>query len=120
MLPFSYALRNLWRRRARTIVTILGVGITTLLVTTMAAFASGLGGVTGNSARHDVAVLLGTSAEVDLVRSVIPRGNAEGAAAAAPGIRVVDGLGINKGVAFGLEENGTSMVFVKQLEHAGL
>jgi len=92
MLPFSYALRNLWRRRARTIVTILGVGITTLLVTTMAAFASGLGGVTGNSARHDVAVLLGTSAEVDLVRSVITRGNAEAAAAAAPGILEVDGL----------------------------
>ena len=92
MLPFSYALRNLLRRRARTIITVLGIGITTLLVTTMAAFSSGLGGVTGNSARKDVAILLGTSSEVDLVRSVITRGNAESAAASAPGVLEIGGV----------------------------
>jgi len=92
MLPFGYALRNLWRRRARTLITVLGIGVTTLLVTTMAAFASGLGGVSGNSARHDVAILLGSSSETDLVRSVVTRGAAESAAAAAPGVLEVDGV----------------------------
>jgi len=92
MLPFSYALRNLWRRRARTIATILGIALTTLLVIVMTAFAGGLGRAGGKSARDDVVVLVGTSSEADLVRSVVPRGNAENAAAAAPGVYTRGGL----------------------------
>ncbi len=52
MIPFAYALRNLSRRRARTIVTITGIALTTLLVIVMGAFASGLdraGGTTATS-----------------------------------------------------------------------
>jgi ABC-type lipoprotein release transport system permease subunit len=86
MLPFSYALRNLWRRRARTVATVLGIALTTLLVIVMTAFAGGLERAGGRSARDDVVVLVGTSSEADLVRSVVPRGNAENAAAAAPGV----------------------------------
>jgi putative ABC transport system permease protein len=92
MLPFRYALRNLWRRRARTLATILGVALTTLLVIVMAAFAGGLDRAGGKSARDDVVVLVGTSSEADLVRSVVPRGNAENAAAAAPGVLSRGGL----------------------------
>ncbi len=86
MLPFSYALRNLWRRRARTAATMSGIAFTTLLVVVMMAFAAGLEQAGGKSARDDVVVLVGTSSEADLVRSVVPRGNAEAAAAAAPGV----------------------------------
>ncbi len=86
MLPFSYALRNLWRRRARTIATMSGIAFTTLLVVVMMAFATGLERAGGKSARDDVVVLVGTSSEADLVRSVVPRGSAEAAAAAAPGV----------------------------------
>lgn len=86
MLPLSYALRNLRRRRARTVATTLGIGLTTLLVVVMAAFATGLDRAAGEGSREDVAFLLGTSAEVDMVRSVIPRGAAETAAASAPGV----------------------------------
>ncbi len=86
MLPFSYALRNLWRRRARTIATMSGIALTTLLVVVMTAFAAGLERAGGKSARDDVVVLVGTSSEADLVRSVVPRGNAEAAAAAAPAV----------------------------------
>ncbi|HEX5135428.1 MAG TPA: FtsX-like permease family protein [Planctomycetota bacterium] len=92
MLPFSYALRNLWRRRARTLATILGIALTTLLVIVMTAFAGGLERAGGKSARDDVVVLVGTSSEADLVRSVVPRGNAENAAAAAPGVYTRGGL----------------------------
>ena len=92
MIPFAYALRNLWRRRARTVATLLGIALTTVLVVAMVAFATGLDRAGESSARSDVAVLLGTSAEVDLVRSVVPRGAAENAAAAVPGVLVVDGV----------------------------
>ena len=91
MLPFSYALRNLARRRARTIVTLAGIALTTLLVIVMVAFAGELAAAAGAGARDDVVVLLGTSAEVDLVRSVVPRGSAENAAASVPGVLTVDG-----------------------------
>jgi len=91
VLPFSYALRNLARRRARTIVTLAGIALTTLLVIVMVAFAGELAAAAGAGARDDVVVLLGTSAEVDLVRSVVPRGSAENAAASVPGVLTVDG-----------------------------
>ncbi len=91
MLPFHYILRNLLRRGTRTAATALGVAVTTLLVIAMHAFASGLGSAAAGTARDDVAYVLGVSAEVDLVRSVITRGNAEVTAASMPGVAAVDG-----------------------------
>lgn len=91
MLPFGYVLRNLLRRRARTLVTLGGIAATTLLVIAMTAFANGIMRAGASAAQDDVVLLLGSSAEVDLVRSVVPRGSAEVAAAAAPGILTVDG-----------------------------
>jgi putative ABC transport system permease protein len=91
MLPFHYLLRNLMRRRIRTAVTIGGIAATTMLIVAMHAFAEGMGTAALGSARPDTVVLLGVSAEVDLVRSVVPRGSAEVAAAAAPGVLTVDG-----------------------------
>lgn len=92
MLPWSYALRNLWRRRTRTIATLLGIGLTTVLVVVMLSFASGLEQATGGTARADVVYLIGSSAEVDMIRSVVPRGSAEAAAASVPGAARVDGM----------------------------
>jgi len=91
MLPFSYLLRNLLRRPVRSLVTIAGVAATTLLVVAMSAFAEGMREAAEGSVRENVVFLLGTSAEVDLVRSVVSRGHAEVAAAAAPGVLEVDG-----------------------------
>jgi putative ABC transport system permease protein len=91
MLPFGYVLRNLLRRRTRTVLTMVGTAATTLLVVAMTAFASGITEAGAAAAEPEVVVVLGISAEVDLVRSVIPRGNAELAAAAAPGVLTVDG-----------------------------
>jgi ABC-type lipoprotein release transport system permease subunit len=91
MLPIGYAFRNLWRRLARTIATVSGIAVTTLLVIVMISFAQSLEDASSRSAREDVVVLVGTSAEADLVRSVVNRGSAEAAAASAPGVLTVDG-----------------------------
>lgn len=91
MLPFHYILRNMLRRGTRTAATALGVAITTMLVIAMHTFASGLSTAATGTARDDVAVVLGVSAEVDLVRSVITRGHAEVAAASMPGVASVGG-----------------------------
>ena len=85
MLPLSYLVRNLLRRGARTLVTVVGIAVTTLLVIAMIAFADGMSEAAVGNIRHDAVFLLGTSAEVDLVRSVVTRGHAEVAAASAPG-----------------------------------
>ena len=86
MLPVSYLIRNLMRRRVRTLVTISGIAATTLLVVAMSAFADGMYRAAIGNERHDVVYLLGSSAEVDLVRSVVTRGHADVAAASAPGV----------------------------------
>jgi putative ABC transport system permease protein len=92
LLPVSYLVRNLLRRGTRTVVTVLGIAAVTMLVVAMHAFATGLRAASTGSAHDDVMVVLGVSAEADLVRSVIPRGAAETAAAAAPGVLTVDGV----------------------------
>lgn len=91
MLPFAYLLRNLLRRGTRTAVTTAGIAATTLLVIAMHSFAEGMSNAALGTARKDAVLLLGASAEIDLVRSVIARGSAEIAAAAAPGVRTIDG-----------------------------
>lgn len=89
MLPFAYVLRNLTRRGTRTAVTLLGLAATSLLVVAMHAFASGMERAGARSADPAMAFLLGVASEVDLVRSVVPRGSAETAAAAVPGVLTV-------------------------------
>jgi putative ABC transport system permease protein len=86
LLPLGYVLRNILRRRARSIVTIGGIAATTMLVIAMQSFATGMTEAGKGSAREDMVLLLGVSSEVDLVRSVIPRGSAEVAAASVPGV----------------------------------
>ncbi len=91
MLPFAYVLRNVMRRRARTLATVFGIAATTMLVIATQSFAAGVTATSETPGGGDVVFLLGASAEVDLVRSVIPRGNAETAAASVPGVLTVDG-----------------------------
>ena len=84
MLPFSYALRNLWRRRGRTLLTLLGITTVTVLVVLLFGFAKGLSETTRKTASGRVLVLTGSGGEHDLVRSVIPRGKGETVAAKVP------------------------------------
>lgn len=91
LLPFGYVLRNILRQSTRSLVTIGGIAATTMLVIAMQSFAAGMTEAGKGSARDDVVLLLGVSSEVDLVRSVVPRGSAEVAAASVPGVLTVNG-----------------------------
>lgn len=85
MLPLGYPLRNLWRLRGRTLVTVAGFALTTLLVILMGGFARGLATTASGAVSDRVIYLVGTTGEHDMVRSAIPRGAAEAAAASLPG-----------------------------------
>lgn len=90
MLPFAYVTRNLTRRPARTGVTLVGLAAVSLLVVAMAAFVGGMQRAGAASADPALAYLVGVASEVDLVRSVVPRGSAEAAAASVPGVLTID------------------------------
>ena len=92
MLPFGYALRNLWRRRTRTLLTLVGIALISVLVVLMSGFARGLSDTAAKTASLDVMMLTGSASEHDLVRSVIARNDAEAVAAKLPGVVVVDGV----------------------------
>jgi ABC-type lipoprotein release transport system permease subunit len=91
MLPFSHVLKNLWRLRARTALTVLGVGTVTLLVVLLSGFAIGLSTTTEDSADPDVVVVTGSTGEHDLVRSVIRLDAARAVAINLPGVLEVGG-----------------------------
>ena len=91
LLPFGYVLRNILRQSTRSLVTIGGIAATTMLVIAMQSFAAGMTEAGKGSARDDVVLLLGVASEVDLVRSVVPRGSAEVAAASVPGVLTANG-----------------------------
>lgn len=91
MLPLGYALRNLARRRVRTGLTFVGLGLITVLVILMAGFARGLDRSVAASARDDVAVVVGAAGETDLIRSFLAEGVARDIALSAPSVAEVDG-----------------------------
>lgn len=121
MLPWTYALRNLWRRRARTVLTILGIAAISLLVILMTGFARGLSASAATTASPEVLVLTGNANEHDLVRSVIGRRAAETVAAKIPGVVTVEGvraaspeihIATRKGDVIGLMRGVTPAAFV--------
>ncbi len=91
MLPFRYALRNLWRRRTRTGLTLLGVALIAFLVILTTGFATGIDASVVGSARQDVVIVVGSTGETDLTRSFLTLGSARQIAAGAPGVLEVDG-----------------------------
>jgi len=92
VFPLTYALRNLARRPTRTAATVACLAVTAFLIAWLLSFAGALGRATAQSGGDDVIVLLGTSSETDLVRSIIGRGNADAAAASAPGVATIAGV----------------------------
>lgn len=91
MLPFTYAVRNLWRMRVRTAVTLFGIAAITVLVILLAGFARALMATTTKTAGRDVVVLTGTTGENDLVRSAIGLSNAKAVAVGLPAVKEIGG-----------------------------
>jgi putative ABC transport system permease protein len=91
-LPFDFAVRNLGRRKLRTVLTGLSSAMVVALIVATAAFVRGLESSFAGAAQPDVAILLSTVAERDVVRSTVAAGVEDLVAASVPGILHVHGV----------------------------
>jgi putative ABC transport system permease protein len=87
-LPFDYALRNLGRRKTRTLLTGLSSALVAALLVATAAFVRGLERTFAGAAQGDTVLLLSTVADRDLVRSTTVAGLAALVEASVPGVLV--------------------------------
>lgn len=86
MLPFSYAIRNLFRSRARLLQTIGGSALVVLLVMAAVAVNSGMKRVLSASGSPHNIILIGAGSEESIQRSEVADNTAGIAEAAVPGI----------------------------------
>lgn len=86
MLPFTYALRNLFRDKSRLLQTIGGSALVVLLVMAAGALNHGMTQVLAASGSPLNAILLGTGSEESIQRSEIPERTAGIAEAAVGGV----------------------------------
>ncbi len=86
MLPFSYAVRNLLRSKARLAQTISGSALVVLLVMAAVAVNTGMKRVLSASGSANNIILVGTGSEESIQRSEVPERTAGIAEAAVPGI----------------------------------
>ncbi len=87
MLPFRYALRNLFRDPTRLLQTVLGSTLVTLLVMGATAFNRGMEDVLTASGHDRNVILIGSGSEESLQRSEVTEQAAGIAEAAIPGIQ---------------------------------
>jgi len=91
-LPLEYAIRNLARRRLRTVLTALSSALVGALLVATISFMRGLEGAFAEAAQEDTAILLSSVAERDVVRSTVSAGLAELVAASVPGVKSIHGV----------------------------
>lgn len=91
-LPLDYPLRNLGRRRARSAMIAFACALVAAVLVSAFAFVGGLDKSFQRSGRSDVALLLSSAAERDLVRSALSPQVAELVAAEIDGILRVHGV----------------------------
>lgn len=85
-LPLDYAVRNLARRRLRTLLTGLSTALVAALLVAVTSFVRGLDHTFGGAAREDTALLLSSAAERDVVRSSVAPALSEFVRADVPGV----------------------------------
>ena len=90
-LPFDYAVRNLGRRRLRTVLTACSAALVAALLVGTTAFVRGMSGTFSGAARADVAMLLSSAAEGDIVRSAVRADLAQLVQADVAGVLVASG-----------------------------
>lgn len=91
MLPFSYAVRNLFRVPARLAQLILGAGLVALLLMLASALSNGMEAVLRSSGSEHNVIVLGTGSEESVERSEIQSSVPSLLAASVPGIKTVLG-----------------------------
>ncbi|MEM7394397.1 MAG: ABC transporter permease, partial [Verrucomicrobiota bacterium] len=92
MLPFGYALRNLFRDPARLLQTVFGSALAILLVMAAAAINQGMNGLLGASGSEQNVILLGAGSEESVLRSEIGEQAAGIAESSLTGIHEVLGV----------------------------
>lgn len=92
MLPFSYALRNLFRDPARLLQAVLGSALVVLMVMIATAINSGMTEVLSASGSPKNVILLGTGSEESILRSEIAESSAGIAEASISGLATVAGV----------------------------
>lgn len=90
-LPFDYAVRNLARRPLRTVLTAAASALVAALLVASSAFVRGLDRTFSGAAREDVAILLSSVAQRDVLRSTVTAGTSSLIEAAVPGIANIGG-----------------------------
>ncbi|QDU83349.1 FtsX-like permease family protein [Planctomycetes bacterium Pla163] len=101
-LPFDYAIRNLGRRRTRTLLTALSSALVAALLVATTAFVRGLEGTFSGAASPDTVLLLSVSSERDVVRSTTQAGLASLVRASVPGVLAASDE-IHMGTSIGLD-----------------
>ena len=91
MLPFSYAVRNLFRVPARLIQLVLGSGMVILLLMLASALSNGMDAVLRSSGSERNVIVLGSGSEESVERSEIAASVPSLLAASVPGIKTVLG-----------------------------
>ncbi len=86
MLPFTYAVRNLFRSKTRLLQTIGGSALVVLLVMVSVAINDGMKKVLSASGSDRNVILIGAGSEESVQRSEVPESSAGIAAAGIPGI----------------------------------
>jgi len=92
MLPFTYAVRNLFRSKTRLLQTIGGSALVVLLVMAALALNRGMKNVLSASGSPHNVILLGAGSEESVQRSEIAANSADIAAATIPGISELLGV----------------------------
>lgn len=86
MLPFHYAVRNLFRSKSRLLQTIVGSALVVLLVMASTAINTGMKKVLSASGSPHNVILIGAGSEESIQRSEVPESSAGIAEASIPGI----------------------------------
>lgn len=92
MLPFSYAVRNLFRSKSRLLQTIGGSALVVLLVMAAVAINQGMAQVLSASGSARNVILVGAGSEESVQRSEVPEQAAGIAAAGIPGVSETLGM----------------------------
>ena len=92
MLPFTYAVRNLFRSKSRLLQTIGGSAMVVLLVMASVAINNGMKRVLSASGSDRNVILVGAGSEESIQRSEVPENTAGIAEAGVPGI--TENLGV--------------------------
>lgn len=100
MLPFTYALRNLFRDPARLLQTVGGAALVVLLFVSAVALNEGMTSVLASSGSPKNVILMGKGSEESIERSEVPLGAESAASTSVRGLEEVLGVTAVSGEIF--------------------